>query len=285
MLKKWMAAAALMGMGIAHAFAPQAGTWVVTSELNGKPGRGLAIDVQDKTLVMQMYAYDPSGNATFYLTSGAINNNQYTGTLNKYRGGRYLGSGDLIGQDDGSVGVVKMRFDSGTKGYITFPGEPEKAISRYSFAYSANPQSLKGLWLLTPINSLTPQADFVSLVTDLGPSDYGSGMVATKDGRFGCDNIIKGANAGTVVCVKMNAANQLVRGYQFQYSVNDGEGVSGVTTANLNDPLIVRRMTSTAGDGTGILFKHADAETPADAADPALLRQALEQAVSELQAE
>ena len=285
MLKKWMAAAALAGVGIAHAFAPQAGTWIVTSELNGKPGRGLAIDVQDKTLVMQMYAYDPSGNATFYLTSGAINNNQYTGTLNKYRGGRYLGSGDLIGQDDGSVGVVKMRFDSGTKGYITFPGEPEKAISRYSFAYSANPQSLKGLWLLTPINSLTPQADFVSLVTDLGPSDYGSGMVATQDGRFGCDNIIKGANAGTVVCVKMNAANQLVRGYQFQYSVNDGEGVSGVTTANLNDPLIVRRMTSTAGDGTGILFKNADAETPADAADPALLRQALEQAVSELQAE
>ena len=36
----------------ARHFTPQAGTWVISEELNGKPGRGLAIDVQGNTFFM-----------------------------------------------------------------------------------------------------------------------------------------------------------------------------------------------------------------------------------------
>jgi len=128
-LKKFAVVGALLGTSLAYAFAPQTGTWIMTSEVNGKPGRGLAIDVQDNTLVMQMYAYDASGNATFYMTSGTLANDRYSAPLNKYRGGRYLGSGDLSGKEDGSAGTVSIRFESGTKGYITLPGEAEKEIS------------------------------------------------------------------------------------------------------------------------------------------------------------
>ena len=39
----------------ARDFTPQAGTWVVSSEVDGKPGRGLAIDVQGNTFFMQVY--------------------------------------------------------------------------------------------------------------------------------------------------------------------------------------------------------------------------------------
>ncbi len=275
MLKKWAALGLLAGAGVVHAFAPQSGTWVVTSEVNGKPGRGLAIDVQDKTLVMQMYAYDPSGNATFYLTSGTINNNQYSGTLNKYRGGRYLGSGDLSGQESGNDGTVSMRFESGTKGYVKFPGEQEKEITRFNFAYGPNAQSLKGLWLLTPITSNTPLSDVVELVNEIGASEYGSGMVASKDNRFGCDNLVRGVNAGWVMCVKMNASNKLARAYFFKYAVNDGEGLTGLTAATANDPLVVRRLTNSNNDGTGVVLKNSDAQEPAS---PAALLQAFEQA-------
>lgn len=274
MFKKWAALGLLAAVGVAHAFAPQSGTWVVTSELNGKPGRGLAIDVQDKTLVMQMYAYDASGNATFYLTSGTFSNNQYSGTLNKYRGGRYLGSGDLTGQDNGNDGTVSMRFESGTKGYVKFPGEQEKEITRFNFAYGPNPQSLKGLWLLTPLISSAPQSDFVDLVEELGPSEYGNGMVATKDNRFACDNLVRGPNAGWVTCVKLNASNQLARGYFFKYAVNDGEGFTGVTSTTIDDMLIVRRLTNSSDDGTGVVLKNADTQEPAS---PAALRKAFEQ--------
>lgn len=275
MFKKWAPLGLLAAAGLAHAFAPQSGTWVVTSEVNGKPGRGLAIDVQDKTLVMQMYAYDASGNATFYLTSGAINNNQYSGTLNKYRGGRYLGSGDLTGQDNGNDGNVSMRFESGTKGYVKFPGEQEKEISRFNFAYGPNPQSLKGMWLLTPLTSTNPLSDFVELVNEIGASESGSGTVASKDNRFGCDNLVRGVNAGWVMCVKLNAANQLTRTYFFKYAVNDGEGLTGLTAATANDLLVVRRLTNSSNDGTGVVLKNAGAQEPAS---PAALLQAFDQA-------
>ena len=275
MIKQWIAVGALAACSLANAFAPQSGTWVVTSELNGKPGRGLAIDVQDKILVMQMYAYDASGNATFYLTNGALINNQYTGTLNKYRGGRYLGSGDRSGQDNGNDGTVSIRFESGTKGYISFPGEAEKEISRFKFAYSTSPESLKSLWLFTPLNSLTPQSDLVDLTDVSAPSQYGTGMVSTTDGRFGCENIVSGPNAGAVICVKLTAAGQLARVYMFKYSVNDGEGASGPNTTTVNELLIVRRLTDSSDMGTGILLKDTEVKTPLNLS---ILRDALEQA-------
>lgn len=277
MLKKLVVASALACVGVAHAFAPQAGTWVVSSELNGKPGRGLAIDVQGTTLVMQMYAYDANGNATFYLTSGTIANHKYAGTLNKYRGGRYLGSADRAGQDNGNDGVVSMRFESGTKGYITLPNEAEKEISRFSFGFSSSPDSLKGIWLLTPLNSSTPTADFVKLETQMDATAYGTGMVATTDYRFACENLVRGPNAGLVMCLKLNASGKLAQVYYFNYSVNDGEGVSGLTATTANDLLVVRRLTTSNTEGTGITFKDADAK---ETINPDVLRSAFEDAAS-----
>lgn len=83
---KIAAIALLWGTGIAHAYMPQAGTWVVTSELDGKPGRGLAIDVQNDTLLMQMYAYEASGEPTFYLAVGKMVDSSATAELTRYTG-------------------------------------------------------------------------------------------------------------------------------------------------------------------------------------------------------
>ncbi|MBF5005265.1 hypothetical protein [Diaphorobacter caeni] len=118
MLKKWTMAVAMLGMGAgfvgtAQAWGPQTGIWSVTAENSGKPGRGFNIDIQDDTLVMQVYAYERDGTPTFYLTSGKLVDNRYTGKLNKYRGGRFFGSGDLSGLDNGNAGDVRMRFTSG----------------------------------------------------------------------------------------------------------------------------------------------------------------------------
>jgi hypothetical protein len=263
---------------MAHAYMPQSGTWVVTSELNGKPGRGLAIDVQGQTLVMQMYAYDASGNATFYLTSGAYKNNQYSGTLNKYRGGRYLGSNERIGQENGNDGEVSMRFESGTKGYIKFPGEAEKEISRFSFGYDTSPQSLFGIWLFTPLAASTTQTDIVKLETLATGSGYGTGFAATSNYRFGCEHLTSGPNAGLVLCIKLNAANGTEQVYYLNYVVNDGEGLAGATPATANKLLVVRRLTTINDEGTGIIFKDAEAQAPAD---PEALRQALADAATQ----
>ena len=100
-------------------------------------------------------------------------------------------------------------------------------------------------------------------------------MVASKDNRFGCDNLVRGVNAGWVMCVKMNASNKLARAYFFKYAVNDGEGLTGLTAATANDPLVVRRLTNSNNDGTGVVLKNSDAQEPAS---PAALLQAFEQA-------
>ena len=138
-------------------FSVQNGTWAVTSELNGKPGRGMAIDVQDGMLVMQVYNYESSGQPTFHLASGGILDNKFQGTLYRYRGGRYFGSPPLEGVEDARVGNVEIEFSSATTGTIKFPGETTVAISRFKFdGIPANALTVPGTeedWIVAELDS------------------------------------------------------------------------------------------------------------------------------------
>lgn len=281
MLKKLMILGALLTAGVAQAFVPQAGTWVVTSENNGQPGRGFGLDVQDTTLVMQMYAYDSSGYPTFYLTAGRYANERYTGVLNKYRNGRYFGSGARNGTPDGDAGVVSMRFISGTKGYITFPNEPEKEINRFSFAYNTEPNSLRGFWLLSAVNdqsAANDRVDFFKLERIQGRSDYGTGIINSTDNQYACENLVRGPNAGNVMCLQFNTYGQSIRTSFFQYSVNDGEGFAGRSSTEAYDMLIARRITNSAADRTGLVLKNQEAAQPLDAD---LVKNAMNEAASQ----
>ena len=271
--KKWVAAALFMGAGLVHAFAPQAGTWVVSSELDGRPGRGLAIDVQNDIFIMQMYAYESTGQATFYLATGKIANDQVSTSLMRYSGGRYLGSGPLSGQEAGNAGTVKFRFTSGTTGFATLPGEPEKAISRYSFGYGAVADSLRGFWTLNSIGSEGLQSDLVELTKNLGASSNGNGLMSDASELFGCEHQVRGALAGNVMCVKINKSGQLLRSYVFVYSVNEGEGYSQASSTSAQQMLQIRRLTTPTGTGTGLVYK--DSEIGAN--NSSLLLQHIEQ--------
>ncbi|GEM_PF-822887 len=124
---------ACAGNGFATPLFIQSGTWIVDSELNGLPGRGMAIDVQNQHLVMQVYNYNRAGRPTFHLASGPLNGLQFKGPLSQYRGGRFFGSGERVGWEDEVAGEVRIRFESSTSGFIQFPGEPEVAMSRFRF--------------------------------------------------------------------------------------------------------------------------------------------------------
>lgn len=255
LFKNLVASVLLLSALAAHAFSPQSGTWVVNSELDGKPGRGLAIDVQNDIFVVQMYAYEASGEPTFYLASGRITNDQVTLPLVRYVGGRYLGSGALSGREAGSPGTVRFRFTSGATGFITLPGETEKAISRFNFGYPFAAQSLVGLWSMASLGSEGLAADAVQLTNNIGPSSTGNGLVVTTDGLFGCEHQTSGSFAGTVLCVRINAQGQLLRSYNFVYLVNDGEGYSLRSGSNTQQTMSVRRHTTPQGVGTGLVFK------------------------------
>ncbi|UBB16121.1 hypothetical protein [Comamonas odontotermitis] len=146
-----MATAVLICSCFAYAsagFSPQSGTWIVSSELDGKPGRGMAIDVQDGTMVMQVYNYREDGAATFYLAIGNVVDNQVSAPLKRYKGGRFFGSGPLSGVEDGDAGMVNISFTSGGTGIVQFPGEQAVAMERYRFEGVSADKLADKLWLL-----------------------------------------------------------------------------------------------------------------------------------------
>ncbi|MGE8320683.1 MAG: hypothetical protein ACN6O3_18170 [Comamonas sp.] len=115
----------------ARDFTPQAGTWVVSSELDGKPGRGLAIDVQGNTLFMQVFDYEKNGDATFHTALGQMDGNTVTTPLVRYRGGRSFGGEARDAVEDGSPGAVTVSFANGLHGTVQFPGEEPVAMERF----------------------------------------------------------------------------------------------------------------------------------------------------------
>lgn len=112
---------------------PQGGNWVITAELNGKPGRGMGIDVQNGKFVMQVYNYTSTGAPTFHIAIGAMDGNKVVAPLTSYQGGRFFGSGPLDGQEAGNAGNVEVTFTSRTTGTIKFPGEEAKAMQRFDY--------------------------------------------------------------------------------------------------------------------------------------------------------
>ncbi len=115
----------------ARSFTPQAGTWAITEELDGKPGRGLAIDVQGNTFFMQVFGYAPNGDATFYTATGQLDGDSITVPLMQYQGGRSFGSDARDAEVLGSPGNVTVSFSNGLQGTVQFPGEPVRAMQRF----------------------------------------------------------------------------------------------------------------------------------------------------------
>ncbi|WP_148293216.1 choice-of-anchor P family protein [Comamonas sp. B-9] len=113
--------------------AAQSGTWIIKDELNGEPGRGMGIDIQDGVLFMQVYNYRATGAPTFHTALGSLHDNTVTAPLYYYEGGRFFGSEQRDGHEAGSPGNVVITFTSRTTGTIQFPGEPTKVMQRFDY--------------------------------------------------------------------------------------------------------------------------------------------------------
>ncbi|MEJ5128747.1 hypothetical protein WH367_22100 [Comamonas sp. MYb21] len=113
--------------------AAQSGTWIVSDELNGEPGRGMGIDIQDGVLFMQLFGYRESGEPTFFTALGSLRDNAVTAPLYYYEGGRFFGGEQRDGHEAGSPGNVVITFTSRTTGTIQFPGEPAKPMQRFDY--------------------------------------------------------------------------------------------------------------------------------------------------------
>ncbi|MDD0810081.1 hypothetical protein PSQ20_07015 [Curvibacter sp. RS43] len=229
----------------------------MTAEENGKPGRGLGIDVQNDIFAMQVYAYDSDGRPAFFTAVGAMSNNQVSTQMLRHQGGPSFGSGPRQAVTVGSVGNVTVRFTDGVSGFVTFPGEPEKAISRLNFGYAATASNLKGSWALTTFTPYGWVAEVPLLQTTLSSGTYGNGLVATADARYGCENQTSGSYAGQILCIKVTSSGALDKVYIFKNSVNEGEGNWWPGNSNVGYALYVKRLITPSANITG-LFRSSE---------------------------
>ena len=191
----------------ARDFTPQAGTWIISSENNGQPGRGLAIDVQGNTLFLQVYGYEKSGDSTFYIAAGKMDGNRFTGPLTTYSDGRSFGSAPRDAVLAGSPGDVSIEFKNGLQGTIQFPGEKALEIERFIFTRQDSAYYQGELWKeatrVSQWYALDEQGQFVATWL----ASLSSGLVAPM--KLVLTNLGKEYNRVTLDCERAPNAESI----------------------------------------------------------------------------
>ncbi len=175
---------AASGADAQKSYAPQNGTWVVTSELDGKPGRGLALDVQFGSMVLQLYGYNADGSPTFHMASGNFQmtvGTPFVAPLKRYAGGRYFGSDARDARELDTAGDVKVVFDSATTATLTLPGEQPVRIERFYFDNPLIQPGQRATFFLG--NSWLPDAQALVASLDMA----GDGSVSFQYPRYDPD--------------------------------------------------------------------------------------------------
>jgi hypothetical protein len=113
--------------GTNASFTPVAGVWWNPSE----PGSGLGLDYKDGTLIAEIYSYLAGGPSQWYLAAGAVINNVFTATLDKYTGGQCVTCAYNAPAISGNDGQITITFTSPTTGIADLPGGRHIAIQRY----------------------------------------------------------------------------------------------------------------------------------------------------------
>ena len=170
---------------------PEAGTWIVSSEITGKAGRGISLDVQKvasakHTLFMPIYNYERDGKATFHLALGthspSVKPTPDTPRveLNRYSDGRYFGGSAKDGKFDQYVGMADISFDTNFTGKIQFPDEEAVVIQRFYFGVDTGRiDSLVGTWAVIPHGGALR-----TRILNLKKTD--SGVVEDKEAGYSC---------------------------------------------------------------------------------------------------
>jgi hypothetical protein len=109
---------------------PVNGTWIVEDELNGKPGRGLALDIQGNTAILQVYNYRDNQQPTFHMGSAVYQSKGIdsmatvaTISMDEYAGGRSIGGVQQPAQLRSHAGDAQLEF--------TFQGSDDKPTGEW----------------------------------------------------------------------------------------------------------------------------------------------------------
>jgi hypothetical protein len=114
---------------------PETGWWLNTSE----GGRGFAVEVQNGSMYLAGYMYDPAGNPVWYLANGPMASaTLYQGEWTQFGNGQTLtGSYQAPITANSAVGTVTLQFNSAYSATLTLPNARQIPLIRYGFGVSA----------------------------------------------------------------------------------------------------------------------------------------------------
>jgi len=111
----------------AAAIVPRGGVWYDPNQ----SGSGFGFDYQNGTLIVEVYSYLAGGPSQWYLSSGPVVNNVYTGTLDKYTGGQCISCAFVAPTLVGNDGTITITFTSPTTASVVLPGGQQRQIKRF----------------------------------------------------------------------------------------------------------------------------------------------------------
>lgn len=255
---KTLALGCLLGASaVASAFTPVGGLWGFTNELNGQPGRGFQLTVENDVLVFYYYGYDNDGSGNYMFASGPlVNGSVFTGQLLTCRGGTVMGAAYKAATCSDGPGKVTMTFASGEKGTITLPGEAPKAINRFNFGYADGPDALLGEFLFAYKGTTTSFSEFYTVTKKTGEkSDFGNGLgtgrVTNAANSFACEYAeVADVWKQVYVCTELSGS-QYDDVYVFRMVGDRGTGVGTWYGSSTVYPLQVLRVATRTLTRTG----------------------------------
>jgi len=214
----WMASPALAQTAPAPVSTaePDPGMWAFDGELNGQPGRSLQIDTQlGRTMIVSYLGYRANGSALFLQASGVrgANDTAFTAPLQEFRNGRTIGGGPGNGELAGTLGDIRLAFDTPTTGTVTLPGDVTRRISRYSYGDYYWRDGMEGTVISAPPpydGSVTPTAYRIQLKG----GNLQMNQLTTSQGRlcsYAGAYAVRGAlleSEGTATCTEANGTQQ-----------------------------------------------------------------------------
>ncbi len=270
-----------------HAFTvlPVDGLWSVVSEQNLTVGRAFNVEMSDKLVVVTMYTYNAQGAPTFYVGASALSaTNTAAIALSEPQGGTCLGCPPTSGRLLSSPGTATFEFTNSTTGFVTLPGEARKAISKGAITRPTGPDSFRGTWALSFIvDSTLTVGDAPSFTVNLAASSTGSGLMASADGKTGCEAQTSGSLVGSVLCVKVTSSTTTDKAMILKMFGDKMDGL-WYYRSNLNVPYLFTSHRIANSDGSSLILKRAASEPSASNADFDALRTAIREAASQLAA-
>ena len=258
-MKPFAVALLLLISTAATGFQPRTGHWNNLAE----GGTGYNIDIQNGVLIVTLFSYKTNGDSEWYLASGPMTNGQrnFTGTLDKYRGGQCVSCAHTTPAVVGNDGTISFNFTSETSAIVTLGGR-STTITPYNFGYGNPPQGMLGEWVFV-YDIIITFADRFTFTGLAAGTSTGNGLAVDTAKIAGCELQTSGTFAGQVFCADGDSAGNLQGGYVFVLGIDETFGGTYVAASGNLYPMKGFRISGSSGNRKAAMDNASDGKLSA----------------------